>query len=488
MFVSEQTEIRICLDTGPNRDYDVRSLMNGKRAMRMRLGAKSRTKDMTGGAIVPLLVGFALPLMLGNAFQMLYNTVDSIIVGNYVSKQALAAIGSTTLIVNILVFFFAGFSIGAGVVIGQYFGAGKMEDLHRAVETAMTMAFVLCIVFTAVGILTVDPLLRFMATPEDVFADAGVYLRIYIGGISGLLIYNMGSGILRAVGDSVRPLQFLILTSILNIVLDLFFILVLHAGIAGAAIATILSQLVSAVLILRLLTRTQEVYRFSWREMQVDGPILRNIVAVGLPAAIQSVITAFSNIFVQSYINFFGSDCMAGWSSYNKLDSFIFLPMQSMAMSATTFVSQNIGAGKEKRADQGTLWAVALSAAVTAVIAALLWLFAPDAVRLFSPDAEVIRYGVLFIRTNVFFLLCNCINHVLAGALRGRGDSRAPMVIMLATFVGVRQVYLYVITRFVRNTAKLVGFGYPVGWLCCSVIELSYFFLTQRKRRIRLSA
>ena len=445
---------------------------------------KSHLKDMTSGPIVSLLVGFALPLMLGNAFQMLYNTVDSIIVGNFVSKQALAAIGSTTVIVNMIVFFFNGFSVGAGVVIGQLFGAGLNDRLHRAVETAMAATFLLSLFFTVTGVLSVGPLLRFMATPEDVFDDAALYLRIYIGGISGLLIYNMGSAVLRAVGDSVRPLYFLILTSILNIILDLFFILVLHAGIAGAAIATILSQFVSAALILRLLTGSKEVFRFSWKELQLDLPILRKIFAVGLPAGIQAVITAFSNVFVQSYINFFGSDCMAGWSTYNKLDQFIMLPMQSMASAATTFVSQNTGAGQEKRADRGTIHALLLSSGVTTAIAALLFLLAPGAVRLFSPDSEVIRYGVLFIRTNVFFLIFNCINHVLAGALRGRGDSRAPMIIMLSCFVGVRQIYLYVVTHFIRNTAQLVGFGYPVGWFICCAVELVYYFMTRRKRQL----
>ena len=438
---------------------------------------------MTVGPIFGQLVLFSLPLMLGNVFQMLYNTVDSIIVGNFVSKQALAAIGSTTMITNMMVFFFNGFSIGAGVTIGQYFGARDMDNLHRAIETTMAATFLLSVVFSGVGVALVRPLLLMMSTPEDVFADAAVYLRIYIGGISGLLIYNMGSGILRAVGDSTRPLYFLILTSILNIILDLFFVLVLKAGIAGAAIATILSQFLSGTLILVLLTRTKDIYRLNWKELRLDFPILRQIFAVGLPAAVQSVLTAFSNIFVQSYINIFGSDCMAGWSSYNKLDQFIMLPMQSMAMAATTFVSQNVGAGNDRRADRGTVSALLLTCGITGVIIALLIGFAPSAVRLFSPDPAVIEYGVLFIRTNVAFLLFNCINHVLAGALRGRGDSRAPMIIMLSTFVGVRQVYLYVVTHFVANTPRIVGFGYPVGWVCCCALELFYF---AHHRHVRL--
>ncbi len=442
----------------------------------------STVRDMTSGPILKQLVLFALPLMLGNIFQMLYNTVDSVIVGNYVSKQALAAIGSTTMIVNLLVFFFNGFSIGAGVVIGQYFGARNPEKLHTAVQTTMAATFVLSLLLSVLGVALVRPLLMLMNTPEDVFQDATLYLRIYIGGLSGLLIYNMGSGILRAVGDSTRPLYYLILTSLLNIILDLFFVLVLKAGIAGAAIATILSQFVSAVLILVLLTRTQDIYRLDWKDLRIDGLILRKIFSIGMPAGLQTTVTSISNIFVQGYINVFGSGVMAGWSSYNKLDQFILLPMQSMAMASTTFVSQNTGAGNEQRSDRGTVSALVLASAITAGIAAVLYAYAPTAVRLFSPDPEVIEYGALFLRANVFFLVFNCINHVLAGALRGRGDSKGPMIIMLSTFVGLRQIYLFLVTRFVANTPLLVGFGYPVGWVSCCIIELMYYWVQKKIR------
>ena len=446
---------------------------------------KTTVRDMTDGSIIKQITLFALPLMLGNVFQMLYNTVDSIVVGNFVGTQALAAVGATTMIVNMMVFFFNGFSTGAGVVIANYFGARNMEKLHKAIETTMAATFLLSVLFTVAGVAAVKPMLRFMATPEDVFGEATVYLQIYIGGISGLLVYNMGSGILRAVGDTMRPLYFLIFTSVLNTLLDLLFVLGLHSGIEGVAWATIISQFISAFLILLLLTRSKDIYRLTWQDLKIDRGILGGIFAVGLPAGIQSVITAFSNVFVQSYVNFFGSSCMAGWSCYNKLDQFVMLPMQSMAMAATTFVSQNIGAGRERRADKGTVITVSMSVGVTAVIVALLCLFAAPAVRLFSPDESVIEYGVLFIRANCFFLLFNCVNHVLAGALRGRGDSKGPMIIMLLAFVGIRQVYLYVVTHFVANTPFLVGFGYPVGWTSCCIIELTYFFLRWRKPKKR---
>ena len=447
------------------------------------VSAKTTVRDMTEGSIVRQVTLFALPLMLGNIFQMLYNTVDSIVVGNFVGTQALAAVGSTTMIVNMMVFFFNGFSAGAGVVIANYFGAKDMEKLHKSIETTMAATFVLSLLFTIAGVAAVKPMLRFMATPEDVFGEATVYLQIYIGGISGLLVYNMGSGILRAVGDTMRPLYFLILTSVLNIILDLVFVLGLHRGIDGVAWATILSQFISAFLTMALLTRSRDIYRLTWHDLKIDRAILGSIFAVGLPAGIQAIITAFSNVFVQSYVNFFGSGCMAGWSCYNKLDQFIMLPMQSMAMAATTFVSQNIGAGKQRRVNRGTVITVSMAVGVTAVIVAFLCIFAAPAVGLFSPDEAVIEYGVLFIRANCFFLLFNSVNHVLAGALRGRGDSRGPMIIMLLAFVGIRQVYMYVVTHFVANTPFLVGFGYPVGWTSCCIIELAYFFLRWRKPR-----
>lgn len=442
---------------------------------------KTTARDMTQGNIVKQVLMFAMPLMLGNIFQMLYNTVDSIVVGQFVGTQALAAVGSTTMIVNMLVFFFNGFSIGASVVIGVHFGAKNMEKLHKAVETTMAATFIMSVLFTIIGVLGVKPMLRFMSTPEDVFPEATTYLQIYFAGFSGLLIYNMGSGVLRSVGDTTRPLYFLVLTSILNIILDLVFVLVIPMGIAGVAYATIISQFISAGLTLVLLSRSKDIYKLTWHDLAIDGGILKHIFSVGLPAGIQSVITAFSNVFVQSYINYFGSSCMAGWSCYNKLDQFVMLPMQSMAMASTTFVSQNIGARQPKRAEKGTHITILLTLLITGAIVAAMMVFAAPSVELFSQDPKVVEYGVLFIRANVVFLLFNCVTHVLAGALRGMGDSNGPMIIMLLGFVGFRQAYLYIMTHFISNTPLTVGFGYPVGWVSCCVLEVAYF-LIRRKR------
>lgn len=444
----------------------------------------SKTKDMTVGSIPRLILEFALPLMIGNIFQMLYNTVDSIVVGNFVGTQALAAVSSTTMITNMSVFFFNGFSIGATVIIGKYFGAKDHKLLHRAVETTMGATFALCLLFTVFFLAGTDFMLRFMKTPADVFDQAALYLRIYFAGVTGLLLYNMGSGILRAVGDTKRPLYFLILTSILNIFLDLLFVLAFHWGIAGVAYATILAQFISAgATIMAVLLRTRDIYRFSFADLCLDRGLLSQIFRVGLPTAIQSIITSFSNIFVQSYINFFGAIVMAGWGCYNKLDQFIMLPVLSMAMAATTFVAQNMGAHNEKRAIDGTVTSILMSLAITGAIAALLFIFADTSMRLFTGDEPVIKAGVAFIHINIFFMLFNCVNQVLAGALRGRGDSIGPMVIMLLSFVLIRQIYLYLMTRFISNTPLTVGFGYPVGWMTCCVLEVLYFYLFWKHRK-----
>ena len=387
------------------------------------------------------------------------------------------------MITNMSVFFFNGFSIGATVIIGKCFGAKDHGLLHRAVETTMAATFCLCVLFTVFFFAGTDFMLQFMKTPADVFDQAALYLRIYFAGVTGLLVYNMGSGVLRAVGDTKRPLYFLILTSILNIVLDLLFVLVFHWGIAGVAYATIIAQFISAGATLGVLLRTRDVYRFSFGDLCLDRNLLSQIFRVGLPTAVQSIITSFSNIFVQSYINFFGATVMAGWGCYNKLDQFVMLPILSMAMAATTFVAQNIGAKKEKRANDGTVSSILLSLVITGAIAALLFIFADFSLRLFTGDEAVIQSGVGFIHVNIFFLLCNCVNQVLAGALRGRGDSTAPMAIMLLTFVGLRQTYLFIMTHFISNTPMAVGFGYPVGWMACCVIEVTYYFVKWGRKR-----
>lgn len=430
---------------------------------------------MTAGFIPKLLIAFCIPLILGNLFQVLYNTVDTMVVGNFVGREALAAVGSTAQIINIAVFSFNGISIGAGVVIGQYFGAHEHKKLHISIETTMALTLAASVVFTIAGVLFTPMMLELISTPDDVMASAVIYLKIYFAGISGLLIYNMGSGILRAVGDSTRPLIFLIISSILNIALDLLFVVVFKLGIAGAAIATIVSQFISAAMVLFLLSYTDDIYKLTWKDMRMDIPILKSILSVGLPAGFQSMITAFSNSFVQAYINSFGSAVMAGWGCYNKLDQMIMLPIQSMGHATTTFVSQNIGAGKTDRANRGTVIAVMMIVAINIAGGAFLFILARPALEIFTDDPEVIESGVMFLHAIAFFFWVNGINHSLAGSMRGRGDSKGPMLIMIICFVAVRQTYLFVLTRFITDNPALIGLGYPVGWSACCICELIYY-------------
>lgn len=429
---------------------------------------------MTEGSIPRLLIHFALPLLIGNIFQQLYNTVDSIVVGNYVNKQALAAVGCTGPIINTLIGLFAGLAAGAGVVISQYYGAKDREKLHSAVQTTITLTLIMCVALTVLGVALTPYMLKMMDTPDDVFVEAVEYLRIYFMGVSGLLLYNIGSGILRAVGDSTHPLYFLIFSALTNTVLDVLFVKFFHMGIAGAAIATVIAQCISALLVISMLIRSSADYRIDLRALQLRGSILRKVCAIGIPSALQLAVTAFSNIFVQSYINHFESSCMAGWAAYNKIDAFALLPMMSLSMAVTTFMGQNLGAGKLARAKKGPLVCLGISMVINVLILIPLILLAPQLVSLFNQEEEVLRFGTLFIRMiSPFYLLC-AINQILSGALRGAGDTKTSMFIMLGCFVVFRQIYLFIVYRLGGGIIP-IALGYPAGWILCSSILLIYY-------------
>ena len=439
---------------------------------------------MTEGSIPRLLITFALPLMLGNVFQQLYNTVDSIIVGNFVSKQALAAVGCTGPIINTLIGVFAGLSGGAGVVISQFYGAKDRERLRRAVQTTVVLTAIMCVLLTAAGVLLAPLLLRLMDTPADVMGAASEYLRIYFWGISGMLLYNIGAGILRAVGDSTHPLYFLIFSATTNTVLDYLFVKVFSFGIAGAAIATIVSQALSAVLVMGMLVRSKEDYRVDLKALHLDGAVLKRICEIGIPSSLQMGVTAVSNVFVQSYINRFESSCMAGWAAYNKLDAFAMLPLMGFSMAVTTFVGQNYGAGKLDRARSGPLHALWIGTLIMVAILTPMMLFAPTLVRLFNQEAEVIAFGTLFIRLiSPFYLLCT-INQIYSGALRGVGDTKATMIIMLFSFVFFRQLYLFTAYRLGGGIVP-IALGYPAGWIMCSTVILIYYYRFARQRALK---
>ena len=438
-------------------------------------GGRRGDVDMTEGNIPKHILTFALPLLVGNIFQQLYNMVDTWVVGNYVSSEAMAAVGSVGPIINMLIGFFLGLASGAGVVISQYYGAKNDEGVSKTVHTSLMMTLVMAVVFTAVGISVTPFMVDMMSTPDNVRPATITYLSIYFAGVAGLMFYNMGAGILRAVGDSRRPFYFLVVSAVMNTVLDLVFVIAFDMGVAGVALATILSQLTSAVLVIVVLLRAGSAIRFRPRLLRIHWPTMGRIVKVGIPAAVQMAITSFSNVFVQKYINYFGSDAMAGWTAYNKVDALLFMPMQSIALASTTFVGQNLGKNQVKRARQGVTVALGMAALATVVVMIPVILAAPYTVAFFNDEPEVVRYGSMLLRRiSPFYIVC-IVNQVCSGALRGAGNSRAPMIIMLCSFVVFRQIYLYIMANFISNTIIPIAMGYPAGWIVCSAVTLIYY-------------
>ena len=431
--------------------------------------------DMTQGSTTRHLVRFALPLLAGNLFQQLYNMVDTWVVGNFVSNEAFSAVGTVTPIINTLIGFFLGMSSGAGVVISQYYGAHRPEKVREAVHTAMLLTVIMGVVFTGVGIAMTPLMLELMKTPAEVAPDQTAYLTIYFAGIMGLLLYNMGSGILRAVGDSQRPFYFLLVSAGVNTALDLLFVLKFGMGVEGVAYATIIAQAVSAVLTIAVLIGYDGSVKLSLRDLRIHWRMLKKIVAVGIPAALQMAITAFSNVFLQGYINHFGADCMSGWTAYTKIDQLVILPVQSLSLASTTFVGQNLGVGNVERAKGGVRRALYLSFAVTAVLLVPVLTLAPDMTAFFNSKPEVVSYGALLLRLLSPFYFFFCINQIYSGALRGSGNSQVPMFIMLGSFVVFRQIYLYVMAHFISNEIVPIALSYPAGWFVCSAVTLLYY-------------
>ena len=424
---------------------------------------------MTQGSVTGHLLRFAVPLAVGLLFQQLYNTVDTLVVGRFVGREAQAAVGSTGSIINTLVGFCSGLSGGATIVIAQRYGAHDTRGLSRAVHTTILLTVFLSAAATLLGLLIIDPMLRFMDTPGDVMADAHTYLAIYFAGVTGVLFYNMGSGVLRAVGDSTRPLIFLIVSALLNTALDLLFVLAFGMKVEGVALATILSQIVSSALILIALFREEGPYGLRWRLMKIDRASMREIFRLGLPSAVQSGVTSFSNVFVQSYVNAFGSACMAGNSIYNKIDAFVLIPQQALSMSSATFVGQNWGARQRERTREGVRAAWIISVIFTACLGAGVFILAPGLSGFFSEDAEVVSYAVRYLRIVTPFYISMLTFSILSGALRGIGDATVPTLIMLGSFVVFRQIYLAV-TKALGCGFVSVALAYPVGWTLCAVL------------------
>ena len=446
--------------------------------------SSTRSQNMTEGSIPRLLIMFAIPLLLGNIFQQFYNMVDSWVVGNYVSNEAFSAVGTVGPIINMLIGFFMGLSSGASVVIAQYFGAGKEEEVKKTVHTAVMMTIVLAVLITVLGLVLMPLMLRLMNVPENVMPEARRYLSIYFAGVAGLLFYNIGAAILQATGDSKRPFYFLATAALMNVVGDLTFILVFHMGVEGVAYATIFAQFVSAVLIFRVLLKTDSIVRVEPSKIKIHGEYLARIIRVGIPAALQMAVISFSNIFVQSYINHFGADCMSGWTAYSKVDALMLLPMQSIGLATTTFVGQNIGVGKVDRVKECVRVSLLLSLAATVIPMIPVMIFAPQLTAFFNSKPEVITYGTMFLRWISPFYALTCSSNVQSAALRGSGDTRAPMLIMIFSFVIFRQIYLFIMANFISNTVLPIVMGYPAGWLVCTILTAVYYMKADLTKRV----
>ena len=433
--------------------------------------------DMIGGGIFRSIFWFSVPLLIGNFFQQLYNTVDSYVVGNYVSTSALAAVGASTPVINMLVGFFMGLSAGAGVVISQYFGAQKGHEMSRAVHASMALTALLSVIFTALGLAFTRPLLQAIGVPEDVLPHSSLYLMIYFTGLAFSLFYNMGAGVLRAVGDSTHPLIYLAVACMVNVVLDFLFVCGFHMGIAGAAIATVIAQGVSCVMVMGKLMRAKADYRVELRRIRFHKKMIRRIISFGFPAALQQSITSFSNVVVQSYINHFGTAAMAGYSATVRIDGFTQLPLQSFNMAITTFVGQNIGAKKYDRVKKGVFAAWLMSSGVILVCSLCIFSAAPFLISIFTKDAEVIAIGSGMERIFSACYLVLPVVQILNGALRGAGLSKIPMYFMLGSFVVLRQIYLMIAVPL-TNDVNVVMAGWPITWIACAIGMAVYYFKT----------
>lgn len=428
---------------------------------------------MTEGSIWKKILFFSIPLILGNLFQQLYNTVDSIIVGNYIGSEALAAVGSSGSLINLLIGFCIGASAGAGVVIAQFYGAQDREGVRKAVHTTIAIAIAAGAVLTVVGIVATPIFLKAMGTPQEVFDQASIYLKVYFGGILFSVVYNMSAGILNAVGNSKRSLVYLMIAATSNIFLDLLFVVVLKMGIVGVAIATDISQLLSCIFIILFLVRSEDVYRVKLKDIRCYDNLLGKILKIGLPTGVQNIVISLSNVIVQSSVNSFGAVAMAGFAAYIKVDGFNILPVLSFSMAATTFVGQNVGAGRLDRVKKGMYVSVAMGIIYTVCTGILLLTFAPQVIGVFTQNGKVVEYGVYIMKFFCPFYWMLGILHILAGTIRGTGKTMQAMVVFLFSLCIFRVLWIWG-AMSVSHKIGGVMLGYPLSWLVGLVMILIY--------------
>ena len=430
--------------------------------------------SLTKGSISKGIVLFAIPLFLGNLFQQLYNMADSLIVGNFLGNSALAAVTSTGSLIFLLVGFFNGTAMGAGVVISRYFGAKDYDKVHRAIHTDLAFGIFAGILMTFIGVCFTPAILVWMKTPAEVLPQAVLYLRVYFLGSLAVILYTVCMGILQAVGDSRHPLYYLIFSSIVNIVLDLIFCGGFRLGVEFAALATVISQLLSVILCLIRLIRTKDVYQVNVREIRFDWTLLKQIIHQGLPSGMQNSIISIANMVVQSNINAFGKMAMAGCGAYSKIEGFGFLPITCFAMAMTTFIGQNLGAKEFERVKKGARFGILCGVGLAEGVGIAINLFIPQLIALFDRTPEVIRFGVTQAKIVTLFYFLLSFSHVIAGIMRGAGKSVVPMLVMLISWCLIRITYVTIMIHFIPDI-RVVFWAYPLTWSISSVIFMIYY-------------
>ena len=438
-------------------------------------------EPMTAGSISKRMIFFALPLLLGNLFQQMYNTVDSLIVGNFLGSSALAAVSSSGSLIFMLIGFLSGISSGAGVVVSRYFGAEDAKGVHRAVHTTVAFGLVAGALMTVAGVLLSPQILSWMGTPESVMPESVTYLKIYFSGSLGFVMYNIFVGILQAIGDSRHPLYYLMISSVINLVLDVVFIRDFHTGVGGAALATVISQVFSAILCFIQLLRTDDSYRLQVTKIRFDLKMLGQIVRIGLPSGVQNSIIAFANVVVQSYINAFGEMAMAGYGAYSKIEGFAFLPINSFTMAMTTFVGQNLGAGQLERTKRGARFGSLAAVVLAELIGIVVFILAPQLIAAFDSTPEVVRFGVEKARTAALFYCLLAYSHSVASILRGARKAVIPMIIMMSFWCVVRVAFL-AISIPLTHSVQMVYAVYPLTWALSSI---AFFFYYRRANWMR---
>ena len=431
-------------------------------------------KNMTVGNPKKLIIQFAIPILLSQLFQQLYNTADSLIVGRFLGKGPLAAVSSSGPLIFLLISFFTGTATGAGVVISRYFGAGDEKRVTRAVHTIVAFGLTAGAILTVFGVAFTPVILHLMNTDPTVLPDSIAYFRFYFLGILANVMYNVFTGIMNAVGDSRRPMLYLICSSVMNVLLDLLFIGVFRWGVAAAAVATTISQFASAMLCLRRLMKKGTVYQLNLSKIRFHRDMLREIMKYGLPTGIQNSVIGLANVILQSNVNSFGENAMAGFGSYVKVEGFAFLPITCFSMAMTTFIGQNLGAGKHERAKEGARFGIAMSLLLAEGIGIIIYKAAPALIRMFNEDPEVVRLGVKQAHTEALFYFLLAFSHIIAGICRGAGKAIVPMVIMLSVWCVFRITYITVMMHFVHEIG-LIYWAYPITWGISSIIYLLYY-------------